>query len=525
MRAPHFKWLQRSLLKLKSHKALCGLFISFLSGLTTLICLIVLSLLLPKDSILHPPTNSGPDLIEHVDLPEEWSSYWQDFFRPDEPTQFETTQSVLIDSEGAFGTQDGNAEDTDNLDDSESAFDPLVMLDSTFWQYPESDDSDDIFYSPLVDPNPFYRQDALSDPLDRVSNKFAIPEGLLKRTQFWFDIYTKYDSKVHVIHHLRYPWIVFKIVDTRKMISSGKGPLWLRRQRAQRLVANEKKKIVSILNKLARKRNWKGLNAEENRVLNIFKGFPGKKSTQLKFAAQNIRSQLGQKDFFLSGLKASHRYLSQMEEIFREQGLPIELTRLPFVESSFNVKAESKVGASGIWQIMPRTGKAYLTVSKDIDERNSPLKATKAASRILRSYYYSLKSWPLAVTGYNHGIGGILKARRKVKSSDLTTIIRRYHGGSFKFASSNFYTCFLAALHAEKYHDKIFPDLEKDELLETKKIKLKRSLRLKRIAVLTGIDLDTLVKLNLDLKNSAKRNPLLPRGYVLHLPPEIEPKI
>ena len=64
-----------------------------------------------------------------------------------------------------------------------------------------------------------------------------------------------------------------------------------------------------------------------------------------------------------------------------EEGLPVELTRLPLVESCFNIDAYSKVGAAGIWQFMPKTGRQYgLTSNAVIDERSDPEKATRAAA-------------------------------------------------------------------------------------------------------------------------------------------------
>src|ERR1700710_2447178 len=96
-----------------------------------------------------------------------------------------------------------------------------------------------------------------------------------------------------------------------------------------------------------------------------------------------------------------------MEEEFRRLGLPTELTRLPFVESSFNVNARSRVGASGVWQFMRRTAKPYMKVNKDVDERNDPIKSTLASSRVLKQNYMMLDSWPLALTGYNHGPYGV----------------------------------------------------------------------------------------------------------------------
>ena len=67
------------------------------------------------------------------------------------------------------------------------------------------------------------------------------------------------------------------------------------------------------------------------------KNWPAKRSVIL-------RVQVGQKDFFQAGLEVSPRYLVGMEEIFRRYNLPTELTRIPFVESSFNQQATSKVG-------------------------------------------------------------------------------------------------------------------------------------------------------------------------------------
>lgn len=407
---------------------------------------------------------------------------------------------------------------------AEKQTEPIALEDSTSW--PLSFDFSFLdHFSPLVDKNPIPRQQVLTDPLNRINNEFDVPDDLKDRTQFWFDIYTKHDSNVHVIHHTRYPWIIFKIIDTRKMITTGKGPLWLRRDRAMKHVSRQKHKIIRTLRKLAKRKNFRRLKGLQKELYETLKKVPGKRRRVLRFASRNIRSQLGQKDFFLQGLKVSSRYLPYMESVFAEQGLPLELTRMPFVESSFNIKARSKVGASGIWQIMPRTGKAYLKVSRTIDERNSPLKATRAAAVMLRQYNRSLKSWPLSITGYNHGIGGVMKAKRIARSKNLATIIRRYHRGSFRFASSNFYTCFLAALYAEKYHDKIFSQVVREKPMDRKIVRLSSRLRLKQVLKWTGLDKKTLIRYNLDLGHSVSRNPWLPRGFELHLPPGVAERV
>ncbi len=158
-----------------------------------------------------------------------------------------------------------------------------------------------------------------------------------------------------------------------------------------------------------------------------------------------LRVQGGLADTFYAASQRAELYLPLMEKIFREAGLPTDLTRIVFVESMFNLKARSKVGASGFWQLMPGTARDYIKVTRTRDERNSPLIATRAAAGVLRSNYNVLRAWPLAVTAYNHGQGGMKRAMTKLKTKDLSDIILLYDSPSFGFASRNFYSEFLAA--------------------------------------------------------------------------------
>ena len=369
----------------------------------------------------------------------------------------------------------------------------------------------------------FERLDALRDPAHRISPDFRVPKILKKRTQFWYDIYTKYGETHHVIHHTRYPWIVYKVVDTSDIYANKKLHKWTKYHRAKKVVAIERNKIRRALKRLAKKRSYKKLKGLEKDLYGKLAVLRGKRRHVFRKASTALRSQLGQKDFFLAGLKNSARYLPYMEEEFREAGLPVELTRIPFVESSFNVHAQSKVGASGIWQIMPRVGKSYFIVNKYIDERNSPLKASFVALDLMKRNYKSLKQWPLAVTAYNHGAYGVKKAMRRSKSKNLSQLITRYHKGSFKFASSNFYTSFLAVLHAERYHREIFEQerrLEKADPIRYSVYQLNKRMRAKNLMKLINVDKKTFVTYNLDLKNAVKRNAWVPKGFRLLVPLE-----
>ena len=140
-----------------------------------------------------------------------------------------------------------------------------------------------------------------------------------------------------------------------------------------------------------------------------------------------------------------------MEKIFRDRGVPASITTLTFVESMFNPNALSNVGASGIWQFMKSTGKEYLIVNRFIDERRSPLKATRAAAQFLMENYKKLKSWPLAITAYNFGPNAMRKAVQKLNTMNLSTIIREYKAKNFGYASKNFYAEFIAANRTYQY--------------------------------------------------------------------------
>lgn len=362
------------------------------------------------------------------------------------------------------------------------------------------------------------RNKVLSDFAHRLSADFQIPEGLRERTAFWFDIYARYGEAHHIVHHIRYPWIVYRVVDTTDMLLYGRGPLWLRRERGSKFAKKTATDIRVALRSLSRRKSYDNLPPLERELYDKLLPLKGSRKAVFKLAAESVRSQLGQKDFFQRGLINSSRYLPYMEEEFRKMGLPTELTRMPFVESSFNEDAYSKVGASGIWQIMPRTGKAYMMVNPHIDERNSPLKATVTAGKLLKSYYRAMDSWPLTITSYNHGIGNIQKAIKRAGSRDLATIIARYHQGDFKFASSNFFTCFLAALYTEKYSEMIFRNLPRKPLQEREVIKITGKTKARYLTKVTGLSNEEILKYNLDLRGAFKSNGSIPRGYQLHLP-------
>lgn len=107
-------------------------------------------------------------------------------------------------------------------------------------------------------------------------------------------------------------------------------------------------------------------------------------------------------------------YFPIFEDVLNKYGVPMEMKYLPVIESALNTGAVSPVGAAGLWQFMPSTGKMYgLEVNTLVDERRDPLKASVAAARFLRDLYKIYGDWHLAIAAYNCGPGNVNKAIRR----------------------------------------------------------------------------------------------------------------
>jgi membrane-bound lytic murein transglycosylase D len=277
---------------------------------------------------------------------------------------------------------------------------------------------------------------------------FPRPAALEPRITFWRQIFAEYSEYQLVLHDSKYPWKVIKVLDFRPLKKSGASPAAI----AQTMNATEKRERILIdrmFGRLHQKRDHpESLTADERRLWKLYGDM--RAPNRFQAARGRVRAQRGLREHFSKAVTVSGRYLPHMEKIFRDAGLPIELTRMPFVESSFNVEAYSKVGAAGIWQFMPTTARHYMRMNEVVDDRRDPLFSTEAAARHLAEDYRALKSWPLAVTAYNHGRGGLVKGMKKLGTRNLADLIQRYESPSFGFASKNFYTSFLAALDAHR---------------------------------------------------------------------------
>ena len=262
-----------------------------------------------------------------------------------------------------------------------------------------------------------------------------------KNVHFWEKIYSTYSLNQAVIHDSKDLSKVYEVIDLLSQPT----------QKAAQINANAEKRVrkkySTILKKLSKQRP---VTKEEKRVAALFTG--KYRSRDMGRAAERVRSQKGQKERFKEGVIRSGKYLPEIKRIFRSNHLPEDLAYLPHVESSFNTKAYSKFGAAGIWQFTRSTGKRYLRIDYAIDERLDPILASHAAAKYLKNSYRNLANWPLALTSYNYGLPGMIRAQEEHGS--YVKIFQKYNKGHFKFASTNFYSEFLAARKIAKIIEK-----------------------------------------------------------------------
>ncbi len=338
---------------------------------------------------------------------------------------------------------------------------------------------------------------------------FPKPAKLEPRVAFWKRIYAEVDTDHGLMHDSRDLRVVYGTV-----AASGN----LSRRARDRAIKAEREAIKKVLRTLASGKR-SGLNAEQKRILALFP--QGVSNATLREASRQVRFQRGQADKFRAGLIRQGRWESYMRRVFQDRGLPANLTALPHVESSFNPRARSHVGASGLWQFTRGTGRMYMRVDHVVDERNDPFLATVAAARLLRSNHERLGTWPLALTAYNHGPGGMERAVRKLGTRNIEQILDRYKSRTFGFASRNFYCEFLAALEVQQEAERHFGKLQIEPPDRPEIVTLPHYAKASDLAAAFGVSTDELRRANPALRSPVwTGQKLVPKGYPLRVPPD-----
>ncbi len=332
---------------------------------------------------------------------------------------------------------------------------------------------------------------------------------------FWIKIFAHTLKSQGVIHDNKNLDIIYEVVDldaSRTVLANRKN---------KKIKETVYKKYKNILIKLSYGK--KPISKEEKRVAKLF-GSKAKPS-DFKNAAFNIRCQAGIKQQFMDGLARSGAVIDKFKQTFLSHGLPVDLVYLPCVESSFNFKAYSKFGAAGIWQFTHSTGRRYMEINYVVDERRDPFISADAAARLLKKNYAELKEWPLAITAYNHGLAGMRRAKNAKGSYE--EIVKSYKSRSFKFASRNFYSEFLAARIVAKNPEKYFGKIKYQKPYSFKEIKTKGYLPVNDLAKALNLSLEEIQFLNPGLRKPVfNGQKYIPKGFRLKIPKNLDaPKI
>ena len=339
------------------------------------------------------------------------------------------------------------------------------------------------------------------------SDAFAYPADLEPDVRFWIRVYTEVTTDGGLLHDDWYLGLVYEVLRF--------DPSDSQRQR-EHIVEQAKARYAALLRRFAAG-DTENLTPHERRILHSF----GDKTTPAGYreAIERIRFQLGQADRFHEGLIRAQAYEASISRVLADRGVPPEIGALPHVESSFNPAAYSRVGAAGLWQFMPGTARRYMRVDGIVDQRLDPYSATEAAANLMLYNYRLLGSWPLAVTAYNHGPGGLKRAQDELGTNDIAVIVKHYQGATFGFASRNFYVAFLAALEVDRNAEKYFGPLTHLPETQSTVVTLPDYIAVDALARAFKADLGALRVLNPALRPPVwNKTRLVPRGYELRIP-------
>ena len=213
-------------------------------------------------------------------------------------------------------------------------------------------------------------------------------------------------------------------------------------------------------------------------------------------------------------LGMSQYYFPLIEDELLKEGLPVELRALPIIESALSTTAVSPMGAVGLWQFMPSTGKSYgLEVNSLVDERRDPVRSTQAACRYLKDLYAIYNDWSLAIAAYNCGPGNVNKALARAGGGTTFWDIYEY----LPRETRGYVPAFVGASYAYAYHQQHGIQSENPPMpLATDTIRVTRLLHLGQVASTLDIPIETLRTLNPQYKMDII--PATIKSYTLVLP-------
>lgn len=220
------------------------------------------------------------------------------------------------------------------------------------------------------------------------------------------------------------------------------------------------------------------------------------------------------RDYTKMVLARKENYFPLFEETLEKHEMPSEIQYLAIVESGLDPQIKSRVGAMGLWQFMPATGKMYgMNVNADVDDRMDPELSTDAAAKYLKSLYRMFGDWEVAMAAYNCGPGNVRKAiRRSGGKKTFWEIYNHLPKETRSYVPQ--VQAFLYVLNHLEEHN--FSLEEPTYPIEYEKFRFDRALSLEKLSELTAICLEDLEELNPSVKN--RTIPLSNRNMEVKIP-------
>ncbi len=221
------------------------------------------------------------------------------------------------------------------------------------------------------------------------------------------------------------------------------------------------------------------------------------------------------REYLEAGLSRGTQYLPMIQNVFRAEGLPLDLAYVPLIESAFKPTALSRAKAKGVWQFMPATGTENgLKQDWYIDERSDPEKATLAAAKYFKALFNIFDDWHLAMASYNGGPGRVQRAINRSRRDDFwsLTSTSRYLPRETRDYVPMILAAVIIAKNPTKYGFNVVPT----EASLTETVLIPPAVDLRRIAEWAGISADELQRLNPELRRWT--TPIRGAGYELEVP-------
>jgi membrane-bound lytic murein transglycosylase D len=214
-------------------------------------------------------------------------------------------------------------------------------------------------------------------------------------------------------------------------------------------------------------------------------------------AVELLRTRL--RDYVQESLTRGAKYLPMIQDVFRAEGLPLDLAYIPIIESGFKTNALSKASAKGPWQFMRSTAvEQGLRHDWYIDERSDPEKSTIAAAKYLKTLHGLFGDWELVLAAYNGGMGRVQRAMKRSGRDDFWSI-----SSSTRYLpreTREYVPLILAAIIVAKNPVQYGFETATAEPLEYEKVVVDKPIDLRRVAEWTGTSIDDVRALNPELR-------------------------